>query len=91
MDEEVLQYIDTVDSDSSCGTIVVSTSGRQARCHGYGKIESIIVRRNDHRRTFRRLFPGPLEDQRMCRSVSPTNLLSSSGPLMLRSTTAGSR
>ncbi len=70
-------------SASSCGTIVVSTSDEMPvpRVRNSDSISSKNTTTGDPCEAFSR---ARAKISRMCRSVSPTYLLSSSGPLTLR-------
>ena len=70
-------------SDSSCGTIVVSTSELtpDPRVRNSESISSKNTTTGVPSEAFSR---ARWKISRMCRSVSPTYLLSSSGPLMFR-------
>ncbi|OPZ48108.1 MAG: hypothetical protein BWY91_03242 [bacterium ADurb.BinA028] len=70
-------------SESNCGTIVVSTSldTPDPRVRNSESISSKNTTTGVPSEAFSR---ARWKINRMCRSVSPTYLLSSSGPLMLR-------
>ena len=70
-------------SESSCGTTVVSTS-ELTPVPRVRKIESISSKNTITGVPSDAFSRARWKISRMCRSVSPTNLLSSSGPLMLR-------
>ena len=68
---------------SSCGTTVVSTS-EETPVPRVRKIESISSKNTITGVPSDAFSRARWKISRMCRSVSPTNLFSSSGPLMLR-------
>ena len=68
---------------SSCGTIVVSTS-EETPLPRVRKMESISSKNTMTGVPSDAFSRARWKISRMCRSVSPTNLFSSSGPLMLR-------
>ncbi len=70
-------------SDSSCGTMVFSTSEETPEPR-VRKIESISSKNTITGMPSLAFSRARWKTSRMCRSVSPTYLLSSSGPLMLR-------
>ena len=70
-------------SESSCGTIVFSTSDETPDPR-VRKIESISSKNTMTGMPSLAFSRARWKTSRMCRSVSPTYLLSSSGPLMFR-------
>src|SRR3954462_7050493 len=82
-DDDVLQALDPVDLTEQLWDDRALDVGGDPRPAG-AEDRVHLVEEDDDRRPLAGLLPGPLEHQAMCRSVAPTYLFGSSGPLMFR-------